>query len=186
MYTDNQKKQMLAIARSVIENTLSNGKSPKADTKNMDGFLLEKRGVFVTLTINGQLRGCIGNLEPFYPLHKGIADNAVSAAFRDPRFLPLNAEEFKEIKIEISVLTVPKKLEYKDSKDLQEKLVPRKDGVILGKGFHKATYLPQVWEELSDKEAFLCSLCMKAGLDPYDWKKGDLSVETYEAEAFEE
>ena len=147
-------------------------------------ILNEKRGVFVTLMIEGRLRGCIGNIKPVYPLEEGVRRNAVNAAFEDPRFAPLSREEFEKIEIEISVLSVPKKLEYLDSSDLLEKLRPDIDGVVIKKGFNEATYLPQVWEQVPGKEQFLGSLCMKAGLPADEWESGELKVFTYQAAVF--
>jgi AmmeMemoRadiSam system protein A len=175
--------------------------------------LEEKRGVFVTLEINGRLRGCIGHIVGLEPLRKGVVDNALSAAFGDPRFDPLSRKEFAQIEIEISILSRPKELKYNSPEDLKEKLQVGIDGVVLSKGWAKATYLPQVWEtfagemgmrnlmksEGSDnnggltaeqadqlKEQFLSSLCIKAGLSPDEWMGGDLKIETYQAEAFKE
>jgi len=147
-------------------------------------ILQEKRGVFVTLNLDLQLRGCIGYIMPIFPLEEAVKRNALNAAFDDPRFYPLTKEEFEYVKIEISVLTVPKKLEYKNADDLLEKLRPNIDGVILRKDDHEATYLPQVWENLEDKDLFLGSLCTKAGMDYHEWEKGKLEVLTYQAEAF--
>lgn len=154
--------------------------------KKPDGasVLDEKRGAFVTLEFFGQLRGCIGNISPVYPLEEAVRRNALNAAFDDPRFMPLTKEEFKDVEIEISVLTVPKKLEYGSADDLLKKLQPLKDGVILKKGYYEATYLPQVWEDLRDKEAFLSSLCVKAGMRSDEWRSGTVEVFTYQAEVF--
>ena len=186
MFDEQQKKEMLALARSAIKNRLEKGKAPKINPDDLGQYLKEKGCVFVTITLNGNLRGCIGHLTATKALYRDIIENAVSAAFDDPRFMPLQPYELDKIKIEISVLSAPQKLDYKDSSDLLNKLTPLKDGVILSKGLYKATYLPQVWESLSDKEAFLSSLCMKAGLDPDAWHKSDLMVETYTVEKMEE
>ena len=112
--------------------------------------------------------------------------NAINAAFRDPRFPPLSRDELNRIKIEVSILTNPRPLEYKDAQDLLAKLRPGIDGVIIKKGFHEATFLPQVWEQLPRKEDFLTHLCLKAGLDGDAWRRGDLEVSTYQVQAFEE
>lgn len=178
------KKYLLALARSTIAAQL------KLDNENPgicdDLILKEERGVFVTLHINGLLRGCIGNIMPVYKLEEAVKNNAVSAAFHDPRFLPLSPAEFKEIDLEISVLTVPKKINYQNTDDLLAKLEPLKHGVILKHGYNEATYLPQVWEDLRDKEIFLSSLCNKAGLNGSTWKSGRMEVSVYEAEIFRE
>jgi len=137
----------------------------------------EKRGVFVTLEIEGSLRGCIGNIEPVYPLWEAVKRNAHEAAFGDPRFPRLDAEEFEMIDIEISILTVPE-LSTVDG------IRPGTDGVVIQQGPYKATYLPQVWEDILNKEEFLSSLCMKAGLDSDAWKDEETEVFTYQVEKF--
>jgi len=178
------KKYLLTTARNSIGVKLGEAPKPLNDLKAK--ILDEKRGVFVTLEIDGQLRGCIGDISPVFSLREGVHRNAINAAFKDPRFPPLSPEEFKKISIEISVLTPPRKLPYSSSADLLKKLVPLKHGVILDAGYTGATYLPQVWEQLPDKESFLSSLCMKAGLPADEWRNGELSVSIYEAEVFGE
>lgn len=179
------RKYLLQLARKMIAKKLG------IDYECMDvpgdaPVLSEKRGVFVTLEIESALRGCIGNIVPIYSLENGVRRNAINAAFEDPRFYPLTKEEFGSVKIEISVLTVPKKLEYKNADDLLEKLHPLQDGVILKKGDYEATYLPQVWIGVPDKEKFLGMLCSKAGMKSDEWKRGDVEVMTYQAEVFGE
>lgn len=181
------QKYLLELVRNTIAEALElpvkKLERPKiVETKVLD----EMRGAFVTLEIFHTLRGCIGNIMPVYPLEEAIKRNAIHAAFDDPRFQPLDASEFKDIEIEISVLSVPKKLDYKNADDLLKKLEPLRDGVVIEKGYCNATYLPQVWEDLSDKKQFLSSLCMKAGLPPDEWQKGELEVLTYQAEVFKE
>jgi len=171
---------LLAVARNAIAKEL--GKEEIKVKRPGAEVLGEKRGVFVTLESGGRLRGCIGNITPVYPLEEAVQKNAVSAAFDDPRFAPLSEEEFSDIDIEISVLTVPEKLEYKDADDLLVKLEVGKDGVVLKKGYYEATYLPQVWDEIKEKKAFLGSLCMKAGMPADEWRKGELEVLTYRVE----
>lgn len=178
------KKYLLQVARNTIAGEL--GLKTEIIEEIDDPILNEKRGVFVTLEIEGQLRGCIGNIMPVYPLEKAVKQNAISAAFGDPRFSEVSREEFNEIEIEISVLTVPKKLEYKDAEDLLKKLKQMEDGVVLKKGYYEATYLPQVWEKVADKEDFLSSLCMKAGMNMNEWRKGDVEVLIYNVEMFKE
>jgi AmmeMemoRadiSam system protein A len=136
--------------------------------------------------MGGNLRGCIGHIIPQESLIEGIKVNAINAAFRDPRFPSLTKEEWKKVEIEVSILTDPKPLSYSDANDLLKKLRPGIDGVIIKKGYHQATFLPQVWEQLPSKEKFLNHLCFKAGLDRDGWRKGDLEVSTYQVQAFEE
>ncbi|MFC1534418.1 AmmeMemoRadiSam system protein A [Thermodesulfobacteriota bacterium] len=184
--TDEEGRYLLSVARKTIENRLFNQKDQdQQDTVSSEKFL-EDRGTFVTLTIKGNLRGCIGHIIPQETLFEGIKVNAINAAFRDPRFRPLSKEEWDKVKIEISILTEPKPLSYSDANDLLNKLRVGVDGVILKKGFRQATFLPQVWDQLPDKKEFLTHLCMKAGLDGYAWKKEKLEVLTYQVQAFEE
>ena len=186
MYSKDEQKQLLTLARKSILHYLKEKSMLIENPKDYSQKLLEKRGTFVTLTIEGGLRGCIGHIEPFLPLYEDIIDNSVSAAFMDPRFYPLADDEFKKIQIEISILTLPKTLKYKDADDLLHKLNPGKDGVIIEKNGYSATFLPQVWEQIKNPEDFLSHLCVKAGLSAYEWKKGDLKVEIYEVESFDE
>jgi len=128
--------------------------------------LEEDGAVFVTINTepNEQLRGCIGSLQAYRPLYKDIISNAQSAALRDSRFIPLSLDELNHIKIEVSILSEPKVLEYSDLKDLESKVVPFQDGIVLNYDGKHATYLPQVWEQLPKFDDFFSSLCMKAGL----------------------
>jgi len=144
----------------------------------------EKQGVFVTLTKKKELRGCVGFIQPIKSIYDSVKENALNAAFHDPRFKPLQKEELKEIKIEISILTVPKRLEYKNEKELLVKLQKSKQGVVLEKNGHQATFLPQVWEEVKEAEEFLRHLSWKAGLGVDEWKSANIFV--YEVGKFEE
>ncbi|MDD2383433.1 MAG: AmmeMemoRadiSam system protein A [Sulfurospirillaceae bacterium] len=119
---------------------------------------------FVTLTLDGNLRGCIGSLIAHQPLLDDLIANAKAAAFEDPRFYPLSQEEFERVHIEVSLLSVPEPVLYDSVEDLKTKITPRTDGIILQKGSRKATFLPQVWEQLPSFELFFSHLCQKAGL----------------------
>jgi len=134
----------------------------------------EKKASFVTLTLNknGDLRGCIGSLEAKQELWKDIQENALNAAFKDTRFNPLEKKELNNIEIEVSVLSNPERLDFKDSDDLLRK-VNNKMGIILKKGFLSATFLPQVWNQISVKNKFLEQLSLKAGLNKDAWKEKD-------------
>ncbi len=167
---------LLKLARQTLEHYFSTGKVIEVDVTDKE--LLEKRGTFVTLHKNGELRGCIGHIEPVQEIYKDVIENALAAAFEDNRFLPLKKEEMGNIEIEISVLTQPQKLTYASTDDLLNKLHPLRDGIIIRKGRYGATYLPQVWEDLSDKTEFLSSLCLKAGLPADEWRNGQLEVLT--------
>ena len=116
------------------------------------------------------------------PLYEAVIKNSISAAYSDPRFPPVTKEEAAELEIEISILTVPVKLNYTDAADLLKKL-NHDLGLIIKKGMYSATFLPQVWEDLPDKEQFLTHLCLKAGLSGEAWKE-NLEVYTYKVEKF--
>lgn len=183
---NHQGQALIKLARKTIAEKLGK-KSISVDPMTLDDSAFQAhRGTFVTLTIDKQLRGCIGNLDAGESILAGIKRNAVNAAFHDPRFSPLKAHELDQVDIEVSILTEPEPLEYEDSKELLSKLRPHTDGVILRKGSASATFLPQVWEQLPRPEQFLSHLCMKAGLPGDDWKKSRLEIMTYQVQCFEE
>ncbi|MBN2122873.1 MAG: AmmeMemoRadiSam system protein A [Deltaproteobacteria bacterium] len=184
--TEEEGRYLLSVARKTIETELFKREgAPQADAVESKKYS-ERRGTFVTLTINGGLRGCIGHIIPQETVLQGVKENAVNAAFRDPRFRPLSKGEWDRVRIEVSILTDPKPLPYENAEDLLGKLRPGVDGVIIQKGYRQATFLPQVWEQLRDKKEFLMHLCLKAGLDADEWRKGTLEVSTYQVQAFEE
>jgi len=179
------KKALLRLARSAIEAKLV--KDVKVERPEEPSLILkESRGCFVTLHKYGQLRGCIGTIEPICPLAECVEKNAQNAAFRDPRFPCLGAEELPEIDIEVSILSVPERLRFRDGDDLKRQLRPNVHGVILSRGMHRSTFLPQVWEQLPDREQFLEHLCLKGGMPANAWKDPATSVEVYQAEVFGE
>ncbi len=184
--TEAEGRHLLQVARQAIDQALFERKGGTKDETDFSPRFSEKRGTFVTLTMNGNLRGCIGHIIPQETVIDGVRVNATNAAFRDPRFRPLSKNEFGKIKIEVSILTEPRPLFYSDAHDLLNRLRPGVDGVIIRKGYYQATFLPQVWDQLPDKEAFLAHLCMKAGLDAEAWKNETLEVSTYQVQAFEE
>ncbi|MFH2060013.1 MAG: AmmeMemoRadiSam system protein A [Pseudomonadota bacterium] len=179
---------LLTLARQSILHELGN-KDARIDQLKLNAsktVLEENRGTFVTLHKKGELRGCIGNIHPEKTIFNGVADNARHAAFKDPRFRPMSYKEFEHTQIEVSILTCPEKLEYKNEQDLISKLVPEVHGVIIEKGYHKATFLPQVWHQLKTTDDFLSHLCSKAGLSSDDWKSCQLDIYTYQVQLFEE
>jgi len=184
--TAEEKEILLRLARSAMEKGVRGEELPLVDLETMPAHLTEPGASFVTLTIHGDLRGCIGALEPSQPLATDVCEHAVAAALDDPRFMPVRADELASIEIEISRLTMPNKLEYADPEDLQARLRPGVDGVILRDGRRRATFLPQVWEKLPDKAAFLDHLCAKMGATPDTWRHRHLEVETYQVEEFHE
>lgn len=182
---DEDKAALLKLARSVIESKLNKGLKIKRP-ESIAPALNEKKGCFVTLHKKGALRGCIGTIEPSTSLIIAVEDNALNAAFKDPRFPSLKINELPDVDVEISVLTTPKVLEYNDPEELKDKLKPGVSGVILSKDWRSATFLPQVWEQLPDCEVFLEHLCQKAGLTNTCWKDKDIVIKVYEVEYFSE
>ena len=181
-----ERKFMLELARNTLKSVTANGALPEVAEKDVPPKLLEKRACFVTLTKAGALRGCIGHLTAVEPLYQAVADNARSAALRDFRFTPVQPDEVGEIKVEISVLTEPQPLAFSSPEDLLAKLRPNEDGVLLQIGPRTATFLPQVWAQIPDKEKFMGHLSQKAGCEPTAWRGKDVSVSIYHVECFEE
>lgn len=182
-----QKQQLLLeISRKALEHIFKTGKEITIDESKISEELQEKGATFVTLTKKGNLRGCIGKLIPQKELYRDVIENTYAAAFRDYRFPQLKETELNEIKIEISVLGKPKKLEYKDFKELIKKLEKKRPGVIIEKGLHSATFLPQVWDEAKSPENFMSLLCQKAALEKNYWKNNSLEVYTYKVIKFSE
>jgi AmmeMemoRadiSam system protein A len=169
---------LLNLARESIQHHLKTGKVLKKKVK--DEELMKKRGAFVTLKVNGQLRGCIGYPLPYKPLWETIRDAAIAAATQDYRFQSMTLEELPETVIEISVLTLPQPI--KDVKEIEV----GKHGIIVSKGPNKGLLLPQVPIEWDwDLETYLSHGCMKAGLDEDEWKKG-VQIEIFSAQVFSE
>ena len=181
-----EKRTLLHLARQALEAGVRGLPLPPIDTSKMTPVLTAGGASFVTLTINGELRGCIGALEPYQPLAEDVREHAVAAALEDYRFPQVQEAELPLISIEISRLTVPVPLDYTTSEDLVAKLHPGVDGVILRDGFHRATFLPQVWEKIPEKEAFLANLCYKMGASPNSWRRKHMEVLIYEVEEFHE
>lgn len=178
--TTNEKKLLLQLAKQAIESRLNNSKL-SLSVGSLPESLKIKQACFVTLTSKGNLRGCIGHILPVQPLWQDIIENAQAAAFSDPRFFPLSEEEFKQTNIEISLLSLPLRLDYKTTDELLDYLSKQKPGVILKKGHYQATFLPQVWDELTEPKEFLTHLSLKAGLSPKEWAQ-DIEIETYQVE----
>lgn len=145
----------------------------------------ENGACFVTLTQKGHLRGCIGSLAAHRSLLDDLLDNSMAAATRDPRFQPLNRQELDEVALEVSILTPAIELNYQDTADLLAKLQPGVHGVILSHSGKRATFLPQVWEQIPAKEDFLSRLCQKAGLNGDCWQRKP-GIQVYRVEKFKE
>lgn len=184
--TSTEKKILLKIAREALENSVR-GEAPGIINRDeLPDKLCEKGASFVTLTIGGCLRGCIGGLEATCSLAEDVQQHAIAAAFNDYRFPPVRLEELDDMTIEISYLTPPLPLIYKDPSDLLNRLRPGVDGVVIRDGIRRATFLPQVWEKIPEPRAFLDMLCQKMGMPSDLWQKKRLEVLTYQVEKFSE
>jgi hypothetical protein len=173
-----QQRFLLKLARDSINYYLRRGEHIQIETE--EGVLKKKRGAFVTIKHNDELRGCIGYPTPYLPLYKTIIEASVMAATKDPRFLPIQKDELPDIDIEISVLSVPKKI-----KDISEIKVGE-HGIIVSKGMNSGLLLPQVPLEWGwDLETYLKHGCLKAGLDEEALKTG-AEIEIFTAQVFSE
>jgi len=168
---DDEKQTLLRLARQALEDGVRRKPLPPLDRAMLTPILRAEGASFVTLTVHGNLRGCIGALEPYQSLADDVRDHAVAAALEDYRFPQVQEKELANIEIEVSRLTMPVPLEYTDADDLLKKLHPGLDGVILKDGSHRATFLPQVWEKLPDPAEFLSNLCYKMGAAPVPGNK---------------
>ena len=183
-------KVLLAAARQQIASNLG---LPAEDAATLTATLspaeqqqlAHPAATFVTLTLDGQLRGCIGRLDAGRPLLEDVRANAHAAAFNDSRFPPLSAAEYPRLHLEISLLTPAAPLAVRDEADACQQLRPGIDGVILETGWHRATFLPQVWEALPDPAAFLAQLKLKAGLPAQGWP-ADLRLSRYQVRKWAE
>jgi hypothetical protein len=163
-----QGATLLTLARSAIGSSLGLDMPPFGEP----GWLTEPGASFVTLTEQGELRGCIGTVEAYRPLGVDVRDNAVAAAFRDPRFPPLSRAEFDDIRVEVSLLSPVEAMAVADESTALAALRPRVDGVVFEYGHHRGLFLPQVWEQLPRPAAFLAHLKQKAGLSKGFWAAG--------------
>ncbi|HEX6551079.1 MAG TPA: AmmeMemoRadiSam system protein A [Gammaproteobacteria bacterium] len=177
-------RALLHTARLTIEHALHH-ESDKPVRISGSAALNEWRASFVTLKIAGNLRGCIGTLQPLRELLDDVAHNAYAAAFRDPRFSPLAAVETAKVQIEISVLDEPETLAVADRNELLQSLRPGRDGLIVACASRRATFLPSVWEVLADSDEFVTQLWRKAGLPPGSWP-ADIQLLRYSVQHFHE
>lgn len=181
MFTEEQGQLLVRLARAAITREFGVVPAPLPHPDWLDA----PGAVFVTLTEAGRLRGCIGSLEARRPLHEDVARNARAAAFNDPRFPPLREAELDSVRVEVSLLTPAVPLHFKDEADALAQLRPGIDGVILEYGRYRATFLPQVWEQLPQPDVFMAHLKQKAGLSGDFWQQA-LRLSRYGVEKFKE
>ena len=184
--TSEERNILLSLARQAMESAVHGRNLEPLNLQSLPESLRQYGATFVTLTRKGELRGCIGALEPQSALANDVREHAIAAAQQDFRFPPVQSAELPEIKIEISRLTLAQDLDYGSPQDLLRLLRPRVDGVIISEGWHRATFLPQVWDKLPDPETFLSHLCLKMGASPDLWRRKKLQVQVYQVEEFHE
>ncbi len=172
------QETLLDIAQASIASGLRTGSTPAIDLANVSADLRRIQSSFVTLGIREHLRGCIGSIGAARPLALDVNQNAFAAAFQDIRFPILRDDEFSQINICISVLSPQTPIASHSLREAMEGIRPGIDGVVMRKGGHVATFLPQVWETFQDPIKFLRHLRLKAGLDPQSWPP-DIHLSTY-------
>lgn len=171
------------LAYQSIRHGLETGKALEVDIAQYPAELQTKKATFVTLHRHRELRGCIGILKPVRSLAEDVAYNAWAAAFSDSRFMPLNADELDDLDIHISILGTPEEMDFTSEDDLVKQIRPGIDGLIMEDGYKKGTFLPSVWESLTDSREFLRHLKLKAGL-PADYWSDNIKVKRYTVEEF--
>jgi AmmeMemoRadiSam system protein A len=186
-FSAEDRKSLLTLARRTITAAAAGEKLPEPDSVPLSEKCSETRACFVTLKIKGRLRGCIGGVFPRSPLNQAVIKAAYGAALEDHRFTPVKSEEVGQIHVEVSVLTLPQQLKSKSPEDLLAKLRPGIDGVVLRVGVKQGLFLPQVWEQIPDKEQFLGEIAeQKAQLPRLAWKRPEAKILVFQVEAFEE
>jgi len=180
---EEEKTLLRRVARDAIEHTLQHGTPYSVDTARYPCPLREPGASFVTLKKRGKLRGCIGSLEARRPLVEDVLHNAHAAAFADPRFPPVSAQELPELTFHLSILTPAEPLQFTSETDLLRQIRPGIDGLILEDDLHRGTFLPAVWESLPDAVQFLQHLKQKAGL-PVDYWSDTLKISRYTTDSF--
>jgi len=186
MLSNDEQAKLLDLARQALRRAARREDLPDLDLEALPERLGRTGASFVTLNKDGRLRGCIGSLEARRPLAVDVQENAKGAAVRDPRFPHVRPEEVEALMVEISVLSRPEPLSYDGLDDLCEKLRPGVDGVVIERGWQRATFLPQVWEKLPEERQFLHRLCLKAGMASTAFDSGEVDVYTYQVEKFGE
>jgi AmmeMemoRadiSam system protein A len=180
---DEEREILRRVALDSIRHGLEKGRALDPQLKGIPEALGAPGAVFVTLELNGRLRGCVGSFEPRRPLIQDVARNAYAAAFMDFRFSPLSEAELPGLDLHISLLTPLEPLEVKNREGLLAMLRPGVDGLLLEDPPHRATFLPQVWDSLRNPEEFLEELLLKAGLRRDHWSQ-NLSFHRYGVEEF--
>ena len=184
--TEAEGRELCRIARRALEAAILDRSELSINLEELPERLRAPGASFVTLTIGGQLRGCIGTVEPYRPLAEDVRGNAVRSATIDPRFPPMSPAELERTDIEVSVLSELQPLPKAGRSELPQMVRPGIDGVMLVRGWQRGLLLPHVWEKIPDPEAFLDHVCLKAGLAPGSWRDPDVDAYVFQVQAFHE
>ncbi len=168
---DHDARLLLDLAESSIRARLAGRPAPEIDTTSLSPPLRRTNGAFVTLHVDGQLNGCIGDITGTGALATSVAELAIKAAFGDPRLPALRPDDLDRLNIEISLLTEPVEIPARSRRELFEHLRPGHDGLILRSGWHQALFLPSVWRQLPEPDRFVDHLLLKAGLPQSTWPR---------------
>jgi len=174
---------LLQLAYDSIAHAVRTGAAPKVALHEFAIHLQAPAATFVTLKRTGKLRGCIGTLHAIQPMVLDVANNAYSAAFKDPRFSALAAQEMDDLALSISVLSKPAAMTFESESELLQQLVPSVDGLIISDGERRATFLPSVWDQLPQPKDFLAQLKVKMGLARDSWPTS-MTAQRYGVESF--
>jgi AmmeMemoRadiSam system protein A len=180
---EHNRSRLTRLASDSISHGAHFGSALMVNPKEWPAELLQIRSSFVTLHLQGDLRGCIGSLQAAQPLARDVALHAFGAAFRDPRFHPVTGRELDRLEIHISVLSIPVPIQFSSESELLDLIRAGVDGLVLKEGAHRATFLPDVWQKLPDPVQFLSHLKLKAGLPANHWSE-NLTVERYLTESW--
>ncbi len=182
--SEEERQLLLELAYQAVKSTAEGSEIPAVDLDHLPENVRQPGATFVTLSIDGALRGCIGTTQVKQALAVDVIERARAAASRDPRFPPVTPAEVPNLEIEVSRLTVPQALHFSSPQELLEKLKLSQQGVILKSGLQRATFLPQVWDRVNDPQTFLELLCQKAALHRDAWQSSEIQIETYQVESF--
>lgn len=182
-FTPEQRQQLLALAQLSVESSVAGNPELQIQLGDYSPELCALRACFVTLSMAGRLRGCIGALEAYQTLVQNVVYNARAAALFDSRFAPVNSAELTRLSYSISVLSLPSPVPLSCEDELYTHLVPGKHGIIFEAGSHRSTYLPSVWEQLPEPKEFIKQLKLKAGLSSDFWSDA-VKISLYTTESF--
>ncbi len=171
MYSAIQRQKVLMVAKDAIQHGLEFCEALSINPLKFPAILQEKKATFVTLNLDGNLRGCMGNLLAQESIVESVARNTFNAAFNDPRFEGLEYDEAKNLSIHISILSKSEAIHIETEQQLQQQLTPHVDGLIIKEGNRSGTFLPEVWHKIPEPEDFIRQLKRKAGLPENYWSK---------------